>query len=146
MQWFFSAPEFSQPLTSTKPLTNTNCCVFQPANGCSACRSLVEIDFLEAFSCFYGKKIDFTFSPGVDQRLIVYQRLGVTPNCWCTQVYQCVSLSFPSILCLFYPFFVIFVWKTKESFEKVDFDQRTACRAPVRWSKYTTNYNPLILS
>ena len=24
--------------------------------------------------------------------------------------------------------------------EKEDFDQRTACKAPVGWSKYTTNY------
>ena len=38
--------------------TNSNkqiCCVFQPANGCSATRSLVKIYFLRAFSCFSSK-------------------------------------------------------------------------------------------
>ena len=37
-----------------------------------------------------------------------------------------------------YLYFVIFAVKTRESFKKVDFDQRTACGAPIRWSKYTT--------
>ena len=33
------------------------------------------------------------------------------------------------------PFF--FAGKTTESLERADFDQRMACGAPVRWSKYT---------
>ena len=77
---------------------------FRPANGCCA---------------------PATFSPGVDQRLIVNQRLGVTPKRWCTPFYQHVLPSFPSISCLFYLYFVIFAVKTRESFEKVNFDQRT---------------------
>ena len=68
--------------------------------------------------------------------MIVYQCLSVAPKRWYTPFYQYVL---PSILCLFYTFFVIFAGKTKESLEKVDFDQRTACGAPIRWSKYTTN-------
>ena len=35
------------------------CCVFRPANGCSACRSLVKINFLtlkQLFALFYTKK------------------------------------------------------------------------------------------
>ena len=34
--------------------------------------------------------------------------------------------------------------KTCENTEKDDFDQQTACRAPVCWSKYTTlaHWNP----
>ena len=44
----------------------------------------------------------------------VNQRLRVTPKCWYTPFYQCVLPPFPSILCLFYTFFVIFALKTRE--------------------------------
>ena len=44
---------FTIPMETSIPvLREYMYCVFRPANGCSACRSLVEINFLHDFSSF----------------------------------------------------------------------------------------------
>ena len=48
-----------------------------------------------------------------------------------------VPLVYIYFVCFFF-FLLVFGRKRWESAEKVDLDQRTACKAPVHWSKYTT--------
>ena len=61
-----------------------------------------------------------------------------------------VDPSFIACLCmflcgspLFFLYFLPLVMKKLFLHQKIDFDQRTACIAPVFWSKYTTLMNPL---
>ena len=49
-----------------------------------------------------------------------------------------VFLLYISCILFFFPFVTEKDEKTCLNAEKEDFDQRMACEAPVRWSKYTT--------
>ena len=76
------------------------------------------------------------FYPGVDQCLGVNQCLRVAPKSWQTPFYVCVFLFLA--LSLLFLFVTEKDGKTCLNGEKDDFDQQTACEAPIHWSKYTT--------
>ena len=82
-----------------KEHNNYICCVFRPVNGCSACGSLVKINFLTQKQLFpsLSKK-------NKEKKSKPYKNMQ---------------------------------WNTKRM-QKVDFNQRTVCGAPICWSKYTT--------
>ena len=73
------------------------------------------------------------FSLLVDQLLVVNLNLSVTPKHWWTPFHACFLLFFA----LSFLFFCLW-WKKMEKLvltpKKKDFDQWTACGAPVCWS------------
>ena len=91
--------------------------VFQPANGCSESRSLVEIIFLMLKQTF----------------LSIY----VIKCCMCLHIFE----RFP-----FFLYFVLLVTEKVIFASKIVFDQQMACGAPVRWSKNTSMRQTIFMS
>ena len=101
-----------------------DCCVFLPANGCSARHSLVEFIFLMLKR---KKHISLRSQPALKSNTFFAGR----PFFYC--MFLCGFL-------LFFLYFVLLVTeKSCFSIKKIDYDQCTACRAPVCWLKYTTS-------
>ena len=114
------------------------CCVFWPANGCSACRSLVEINFLMLQQLFPSISAIKCLKNAKNYKKHVIK--GGLP------AFRCYSLKLVDCIFLWgFPFFFLFLL-VMEKYKKTccnaktnDFDHQTACRAPVPWSKYTTD-------
>ena len=134
------------------------CCVFRPAFGCCVHPKTgwktffsAVFNFFSSFQTFFG---DFTTE-------ITEKRVKMTNNCVFSQFLllfkacrhanagqlptdpSCFSCYFCAFLSIFFLFFHCDrkKWKTCFNAKIYDFDQQTACGAPVRWSKYTTIVN-----
>ena len=86
------------------------CCVFWPANGCFACCTLVEMFFSRVLTCF---------------------------SICISNPASCVGTLY--IFCTFSSFSICDRkrWKNMSKPPKHDFNQQTACKAPIYWLKYT---------
>ena len=119
----------------SKAISTFNCCVFRPANGCSARRSLVKI------ICFTVKTSFLSLS-------ITNGRKRNKKEMKAQKEHRKTCIKTLSFL-----FFLLLMEKDKKTYffaEPNDFDQQTACRAPVSWLKYTTlniwNKNILLIN
>ena len=86
---------------------------------------------------YLDERTDITISLNIHRRFLIHSR--VYGCCVFRPANGCsVHRSLVVIFALFYTFYDLKVYKKLFYCRKIDLDQRTACGAPVCWSKYTT--------